>query len=41
MILEAGMFLIPFLCGDNNKNCTEFSSFDMITFVHGKMINYY
>lgn len=34
VLFEIGVFLVPFLCGENDKNCSEFGGFDIFVFVH-------
>jgi len=32
--LEVGVFMIPYLCGDKNQNCSNIKDFDLIVYIH-------
>jgi len=34
IILEVGVFVIPYYCGDKNQNCSTIKDFDLIVYIH-------
>lgn len=34
VLLEVGCFLIPYICGEKNENCSTLNGFDLVVYIH-------